>query len=234
MPESIESFVKKLQTEGITAGREAAEKIREEAKHEAGKILAEAKAEAEKILAEAKSAADRRLSRAQTELELTVRDVFLKLRESIDRVLSALITRRIEKTLSDPHYLAEVIREVVTAYARADAEGHSHIEINLPAEMQERLKDNVFQDLFGNLRDEQDRLKLKATLAGAGFEYSLHGATVEVSPESISELITDMVGPSLREIMDRIIDRESEASLTDSISNTDVHLGRDGSEGGEG
>jgi len=237
MPESIESFVKKLQSEGVAAGQEAAEKIKNEARLEAEKILAEAGAEAEKILAEAKSEVDRRISRAKTELDLVVRDVFLKLRESVDRALSTLLTRRIEKTMSDPDYLAGVIREIVTAYARADAGQQSPIEINLPREMQDRLKDNVFQDLFENLKDDQDRMKLRAGLDGAGFEYRIHGATIEVSPDSLSAVISEMVGPALREILDRIIERERGGSLDGNSAAADgpkVPAGRAGTDGGEG
>jgi len=43
MPESIESFVKKLQSEGVDAGKKAAEKIIKEARQEAEKIFAQAK-----------------------------------------------------------------------------------------------------------------------------------------------------------------------------------------------
>ena len=83
MPESIESFVKKLQDEGVNAGKEAAEKIRNEAKLEADNMIADAKAEADQILAKARDNAGKQLHRMQTELELAARDVILKLRETI-------------------------------------------------------------------------------------------------------------------------------------------------------
>ena len=78
MAESLEAFVKKLQTEGVDAGKQAAEKIKKRAEHEAEKILVNAEKEAEKIIAEAKNSAEKELSRAQTELELAVRDTILK------------------------------------------------------------------------------------------------------------------------------------------------------------
>jgi vacuolar-type H+-ATPase subunit H len=45
MPEGIESFVKKLQDEGVNAGKEAAEKIKNDANREADNMIADAKAE---------------------------------------------------------------------------------------------------------------------------------------------------------------------------------------------
>ena len=58
MAESIESFVAKLQAEGVQAGKDAAEKIREEARQQAREIVQHARSEADKIIAEARSQAE--------------------------------------------------------------------------------------------------------------------------------------------------------------------------------
>jgi vacuolar-type H+-ATPase subunit E/Vma4 len=236
MPESIESFVKKLQSEGVDAGKEAAEKIKREAKREAEKILGDAKAEAEKILAKAKSDADKKLSRGQTELELAVRDAILKLNESLGRVLSAMLTQRVEKKLSDPDYLGEIMREVITAYAKADAGQLPLVEVNVSKKMGDKLNDHVLKDLFQNLSEEQDKMALRATLTKAGFEYKIHGATVEVSPDSVSELLAEMVSPALKEIFDKFIDKKGEKSSNAERSirgEKKAHAGQDRSDGGE-
>jgi len=208
MPESIESFVKKLQTEGVDAGRQAAEKIKNEAMAEAEKIVGDAKKQAEEILAKAAQAAEKELARGKTELELAVRDGLLNLRETLGRVLSALLARRVEKNLSDPDYLADIVREVILAYAKADAEQQSPIEIRLPETMQDQLTEGVFDDLSRNLA-EGDSPALKASMTGVGFEYKIRGATVEVSPQSVADLLSEMVGPTLQEMIERVARKES-------------------------
>jgi V/A-type H+-transporting ATPase subunit E len=210
MPESLESFVKKLQSEGVDAGKEAAEKIKKEAKQKAEKILADAKNEAEEIVAKAKGDAEKQLSRAQTELELAVRDTILKLRESLGRVLSTLLTKRVEKQLADADYLGDIMREVIVAYAKADAGQRTRIAINVSKKMRDTLDDRVLQDLFQNLQGEQDKMGLQATLSKAGFEYKIHGATVEVSAASVSELLSDMVSPALQDIIDKVVGTQGE------------------------
>jgi vacuolar-type H+-ATPase subunit E/Vma4 len=205
MPESLQSFVKKLQTEGVDAGRDAGEKIKKEATHEAEKILAAAKADAEKILAKTEKDAERQLSRAQNELGLAVRDAVLKLGESLGHVLSVMLARRVEKKLSDPDYIGEIMREVIITYAKADAGRQPRIEINIPKKMHDNLIDSALKDLFKNLQGDQDKLALRATLLKAGFEYKIHGATVEVSPDSVSELLSEMVNPALQEIIDSVV-----------------------------
>ena len=203
MPESIESFVKKLQSEGVDAGKEAAENIKKEAEQEAGESIAAAKNEAAKIVAKAKKDAEKMLSRAQTELELAVRDTILKLRASLSDVLSALLFRRIEEKLSEADYLGEIMREVITAYARADAGKQIPIEINVSKKMRDELNEDVLHDLRKNLKGDKDKMGLRATLSKAGFEYKIHGATVEVSADSVSDLLLEIVNPALQEVIER-------------------------------
>ena len=210
MTESLESFVKKLQSEGVDAGKEAAEEIKKEATLEAEKILADAKEEAEKIVAKAKNGADKQISRAQTELELAVRDALLKLRESLGNVLSSLLMQRTEKKLSEPEYIGEIIREVITTYAKADAGLKSPVEVNISKKTRDKFSDSVLKDLSRNLGDGQDKMGLHATLSKAGFEYKIHGATVEVSPDSVSELLSEMVNPALQEIIDTVLGKQNQ------------------------
>ena len=233
MPESIESFVKKLQSEGVDAGEKAGEKIKKKAKQEAEKILADARSEAEEIIANAKKDADKQLSRGQTELELAARDAILKLRESIGRALSAMLAQKIEKKLSNPDYLGEILREVITTYAEADAKQLSLMEINVSEEMRNRLNDNVLKDLFLNLGEKQDKIALKTTLSKAGFEYKIRGATVEVSPDSLSELISEMVSPALQKNLDKFIGDKGENQSKSTDSDTgrkkaNIHQGDSG------
>ncbi len=208
MPETIESFVKKLQDEGVNAGKEAAEKIRNEAKLEADNMIADAKAEADQILAKARENAGKQLHRMQTELELAVRDAILKLRATIDRVLSAMLSQKVEKHFSDPDFLGQIIREVIIAYAKADAAKQTDLKINISGKMGENFKDDILKNLFQSLNEEQEKIILQTSLSKAGFEYKIDGATVEVSPDSISELISEMVGPGLQEILDKSIGKK--------------------------
>ncbi len=205
-PGSIESFVKKLQSEGVDAGRKAAEKIKGDAKQEAEKIIAQAEAEAERIVAKAKNEADKYFSRMQTELDLAVRDAILKLRETIGQILSAMLTRKIEKHLSNPDFLGKIIKEVIMVYAKADAAQQPFMKVDISGKMGDKLGDDILNDLFAHLNEEQEKIALQATLSKAGFEYTIDGATVDVSPDSVSEVVLEMVRPALQEIIDRVVD----------------------------
>jgi vacuolar-type H+-ATPase subunit E/Vma4 len=232
MPESIESFVKKLQDEGVSAGKEAAEKIKNEAKLEADNIIADAKARADQILDKAKNDSGRQFFRMQTELELAVRDAILKLRETAGKVVSTMLTQKIEKKFSDPNYLGQIIREVIIAYAKADAAQQPFMEVNISRKMNDRLNEGILKNLFQNISQEHEKVALQATLSKAGFEYKIHGATVEVSPDSVSELISEMVSPALQVILDKFIGEKSEKDPNENGSNeSEKNLkGRNGSD----
>lgn len=219
MPESIESFVKKLQSEGVEAGKDAAEKIKKDARREAEKILADAKADAEKIVAKAESDAKQMLSHAQGKLELAVRDAILKLGESLGRVLSVMLAGRVEQKLCEPDYFGEIMREVIMAYAKADAGHAPRIEINISQKMRDKLNDNALEDLFRNLQGNRDKLALKSTFSKAGFEYKIHGATVEVSPDSVSELLSEMVNPDFQEIIGKVVAKMGKKSSNEKHVN---------------
>ena len=91
MAETIESFVQKLQEEGVEAGREQAQKLLDEAGAKAEGIVAEAQRRAEEIIADAKAQAETHLNQGRDELALACRDVLLRLRASVVSTLEAVL-----------------------------------------------------------------------------------------------------------------------------------------------
>ena len=73
MAQTIESFINRLQQDGVEAGQEAAEKIKSEAEEQARQTLKDAEAEAERILEKARAEAETIRSQVQTELEFSGR-----------------------------------------------------------------------------------------------------------------------------------------------------------------
>ena len=204
MAETIESFVAKLQEEGVQAGQQAAEKLRAEAEKQAEEIVKTARREAEKIAADAKAQAENIMSRSKTELALAARDAVLRLRETLNRALQAVLTRAAESKLKDAKFLGELLHEMVMLYAKADIEGSSGIKINVCPEIRQKLINWALGELGREAIDSGHvSIDLKGTLAGAGFEYNVTGATVEVTLESVVETLKELVTPALGEVIDR-------------------------------
>ncbi len=212
MAETIESFVAKLQTEGIEAGQAAADKLREEAAQQAEQIIAEAQQQAEKCLADAQKQAESLLARSKTELELAARDVMLRLKSSLNKALEAIIAGEIKETLPQSDFISNTLHDLVLAYAAADIEHSGRMKINVSPKLQEQLADWAMDMMHKHANEEVGMaIDLKGTLKASGFEYTVTGATVEVTLESVTETICELVSPRLRKVIDQAVSNQKGA-----------------------
>ena len=203
MSDSIEAFVQKLQQEGVQAGRTEAQKLMAEAQAEAERIISEAHAEAERIVKAAKAEAEDKLKQGTDELKLAARDALLRLRQTLTDALSALLRRASAEALAEKGFLTKLLHDVVMQYARKDAEGSYPIEIHVSDEDLEAVTNWALQEMTQHEKDGRAHIDLKGRLKSAGFEYSAGGGTVEVTPESISGVLSEMIAPRLREVVDK-------------------------------
>lgn len=205
MAGNIEAFVAKLQEEGIQAGQQAAEKLKADAQSQAEKIIADAKKQAEDITSQAKKQAEDTLSRSQVELNLAARDALLRLREILGRALGAILARGARVKLEDTEFIGTILHELILAYAKSDIEGKIAMNIDVAPEMRQKLVDWALREIGQDAIDQTRKgvsLDLKGTLSAAGFEYNVTGATVEITLESVTETLKDLVGPELRKVID--------------------------------
>jgi V/A-type H+/Na+-transporting ATPase subunit E len=201
MPTNIESFVETLKTEGVDAGKQAANQIKEKAKEQANQIVAEAQEQSSRIIADAEAEAKKMQERMQSSLELAARDALLMLQEKLSQLLNALLTRESERQLSDEETLASVMREIILAYAKTSAAGTVSAEIRVPQETQSRLITGALRELTRALKSQEIQADVKSSLPKAGFEYKVQGATVEVSAESVTALLMDLIDPELQQFL---------------------------------
>ena len=201
MGETIESFVAKLQAEGVQAGQQEAEKLRAEAARQAEQIVQQANQQADKILADAKRDAEKLLARSQSELRLAARDTVHRLREALGRALREVLARGAEQKLSDPEFLGGLLHELATMYARADIEHKNGITIDLRPDLRDKLLAWALRETAQREQAAGLHMDLKGTLKEAGFEYSISGAKVEVTLSSVAEILSEMVSPRLREVI---------------------------------
>lgn len=203
MADTIESFVAKLQADGLEAGRKEADQIKQQARAEADRLVKEAKDEADRIVADARRESDGLLERGRTELQLACRDTILRLREALSRAVSAVLSAGTEKALQDVDLVGKILHEVILTYAKADIDGDRRIQINVQPEMREKLVDWALREIKKERMEGLDTsIDLQGTLSTSGFEYSVTGATVEVTRDAVVQLLRELVGPRLREILD--------------------------------
>jgi vacuolar-type H+-ATPase subunit E/Vma4 len=203
MPTNIETFVKTLESEGVDAGRKAAMKIEAEARENADKINAEAKEKANQIIAEAQAEAEKVKVRMNSSLQLAVRDTIFLLREKLSQQLKAILKSNVEKALNDEETLLHVLREVIPAYAKASTENKLTTEINISEKTKSRLLETSLRELAHSLKNQNVQLDINYNLAQEGFEYKIEGSTVEVSTDSVTSLLSDMIDPGLQQFLEK-------------------------------
>jgi vacuolar-type H+-ATPase subunit H len=205
MPDNLESFVKKLQSEGVDAGKAAAEKLKKEAEEAAEKIISRAHEEADEIIQKAKADAQKQKKNAQSEMKMVVRDAILRLRESLKKALSRLISYRVEEDFKDTGYLKEIVREVVLTYTKKDADPDGQVEIEVSEDIPDDWIQQTMTDLSEQLQTSEDNIRIQASLKKAGFDYHLRDGTVEVSPESVTDLLLEMINPKFQEVVSQAL-----------------------------
>ena len=203
MPTNIESFVKTLESEGVDAGKKAAMKIEAEAREKADEINAEAKETANQIIAEAKAKAEKVKVRMNSSLELAVRDTIFLLRDKLCQQLKAILKLNVEKALNDEETLLNVLREVIPAYAKTNTENKLNTEINISKNTKSRLLETSLRELAHSLKNQNVQLDINYNLAKEGFEYKIEGSTVEVSTDSVTSLLAEMIDPGLQQFLEK-------------------------------
>lgn len=202
MADTIETFVAKLQAEGVEAGRKEADEIRAAAQQQADTVVAEARKEADRIVADAEAEARSLLDRGRTELRLAARDATGLLRQALGRALEAVFARAAREKLEDPDFVGRLLHEIVLSYVKADQESQTSLVINVSDEMRDKLMDWALREISG---EDQQKIRgafdLKGALAEAGFEYTVAGSTAEVTVDSVTETLSQLIGPDLREMI---------------------------------
>jgi acylphosphatase len=105
--------------------------------------------------------------------------------------------------------LAELIRDVVLRYAEQDARGQEPIAVEIwqqvPEEQRERLAKWLLE-AFSQRNKTARAVDLRATLADAGFEYTIRDGTVEVTADSLVESLAEIVAPNVRKLITEAVE----------------------------
>jgi V/A-type H+-transporting ATPase subunit E len=209
MAHTVQSFIDTLRADGVEAGRKAAEEIQRQAEQQAEQVIRQAEAKAQKILEEAEQNRQRTVERTRTDLELAARDTVAKLGGVLSQAVNRVLAQAASKTLEDTAFVKDLIREIACTYAQADAKGDRTIDLNVPESMRAKLADWIISTFHEESADNELSVELHGALASAGFEYKLSGGTVEVTPESVMQALSQLVSPQLQELIASSVNRSA-------------------------
>ncbi|MBQ2247237.1 MAG: hypothetical protein II323_00585 [Tidjanibacter sp.] len=132
----LQELTEKLYAEGLSKGREEAERMVSEAEAKAAALVAEAEAKAAVIVKEAEAKAAEIKKNNETEVTLATRQVVAALKENITNLVVAKTTApAVHATLLDVEFVKEMLLGVARGW---NGEGVT-LEAILPAEMKAKF-----------------------------------------------------------------------------------------------
>lgn len=133
----LQELTEKLYTEGITKGREDAERMVAEAEQKAAAIVAEAEKSAAATIKAAEAKAEEIKKNNQTEVALATRQAVAALKEQIaGLVVAKSVAPAVHATTIDP----EFVKEMLLGIARSWNGERVELEATLPAELKAGLE----------------------------------------------------------------------------------------------
>lgn len=185
--QGIDALIARLREQGVSAGREEAEKIVADARAMAKEIVDKAKEEAKKHIEASHKQADAFQSAGVAAIQMAMRDTILDMKSHLMQQFSSDVKRLVSRNLQDEALLRQMILEVAgRARESVDAAGASELEIVLPEEV-------VGLNELRNNPDELRRGKLTHFVLGLSDEILRKGVTFSASDEHESGIRIHMV-----------------------------------------
>ncbi len=216
----VDALIARLRDDGVSAGRQEADRIVNEARQEAAKIWERANAEAKERIETARRESDSYRAAGEDALKTAVRDTIIEMKSRLMDRFSADLRRMVTKQLKDNETLKKVILEIAgRAGASAGLAEAREVDIVLPenvAGLEELRRDpdelergRLTQFVLGltgeMLRDgvgfrASDQLK-----AGIRVHVKDSDVTIDLSDEAIAQLLLQHLQPRFRAVLEGIV-----------------------------
>ena len=185
--QGIDALIDRLREQGVSAGREEAEKIIAEAKARAKQMVDQAKEEARKHIEASHKEADAFQSAGVAAIQMAMRDAILEMKAHLMQRFSSDVKRLVSRSLQDEALLRQMILEVAgRARDSVDAAGASRLDVVVPAQV-------VGLDELRNNPDELRQGRLTHFVLGLSDEILREGVTFSASDEIESGVRIHMV-----------------------------------------
>ncbi|MGI9507738.1 MAG: hypothetical protein ACR2QJ_00135 [Geminicoccaceae bacterium] len=213
----VDALIGRLRDEGVSAGREEAEKILADAKVRAKQILDKADAEARERLERAHKESDAYRAAGEEALKTAMRDTVLDMKSTLMRRFSADVKRLVSHELEDPEILKQMILEVA---GRADEGGdRGEMEVILPQTIvgleelrhapEELQKGRLTKLVFGltgeMLKDGVSFAASDDMTGGIRVRMKDDDITLELTEETVAALLLQHLQPRFRAILEGIV-----------------------------
>lgn len=194
MAEQLNEFLEKIQKEAVGKAAEQAEQKLAQAKAEADKIVSDARAEADRIIAEAEAKAKQFAENGEKTLRFASRDVLTYTRQELENLLRKVFAEKAAEILK-----LEDIKPIILKLA-ANCEGDVVIEVPEGSDV-EKLQNYFMSELAGKAKGGVKVCPVKGLKAGASVVSVNGDLKIELSDETLVELLSSQLSPKLAAVL---------------------------------
>ncbi len=214
----VDALITKLRDEGVTAGRNEADRILNDARAKAKQILDKATAEAKDQLEKARKESDAYRAAGEEALKTAMRDTVLDMRTTLTHRFSSDVRRLVSEEMRDEEILKQMIL-AVAGRVRAEAKDEDELEVILPEEVvgleelrrnpEELQKGVMTQYVLGltgqMLRDGVSFAVADDAAAGIRIYMKDKDVTLDLTDEAVANLLLQHLQPRFRATLEGIV-----------------------------
>ncbi|WP_075883589.1 V-type ATP synthase subunit E [Candidatus Protochlamydia sp. W-9] len=197
--EKIQRICDKIRHQTIEPAQEEARKIIEAAHLRAKEIIANAEQHAEQYIKQAKGQIEQERNVFHSSLQQASKQTIESLKQEIEyHLFNEELQSVLEKQLSDPKLIAELINGIVKAIDRDGL--NTDLTVVIPRAVS---ADDVSALLLDGVRKKLKRKPLEIGQFAGGAQIKLHGKkmTVDLSDQTIKELLANYVRKDFRQLI---------------------------------
>jgi V/A-type H+-transporting ATPase subunit E len=177
MTQDLQQLLEKINTDGVEKAKSEAAKLIAQANAQAKAIVDAATREAAQQIAHAKQEADAFERRAEETIRQSARDTVLNVETSVTAMLTALLLKEVNTTLSSAELVAQLAAEAVRAYIQ----GKGGLSIVASSQLVDALRAKLASEAAQGVtvvRDDHTGAGFKIRLANGRIEHDFSGAAV--------------------------------------------------------
>ena len=177
MTQDLQQLLEKINTDGVEKANFEAAKIMTQATAQAKAIVDAATREAAQQIAHAKQEADAFERRAEETIRQSARDTVLNVETSVTAMLTALLLKEVNTTLSSAELVAQLAAEAVRAYIQ----GKGGLSVVASSQLVDALRAKLASEAANGVtvvRDDHTGAGFKIRLANGRIEHDFSGAAV--------------------------------------------------------
>ena len=194
MTEQLQALIERIHQEGVGKAEADGEQILAKARAKAATLVREAEEQAAELRRQAEAEATAAEARGHVALEQAARDLLIRVKQSLEELLSRVVGRSVDEALS-PKVVSQMLVKLAERYT---GDGRTIEALVSPDDQEEIIE--YFKSRYQDHLGSGVEIKVDEELQ-KGFRVSFHQQHVyhDFSSEAIAEALTDFLQPPLAE-----------------------------------